>query len=381
MSGQKILSHAIILRLTCVAWIVAKLICFRLWLADRVFPLVPPADWLLYVPGWIHTALFAMSLLLMAAIVVKPGYKQLALSLITVECCSCLLDQNRWQPWEYQYLFTLFVVLVNWSRPAYTHRLIAFIFSATYIYSGLNKFTPGFLTSVWDSWILHGYFKLPYPVIHHPALYHTGYLLGIIEVLCGVGLLFGRTIKLAGAVLIGMHLFILLLFGITGLRHNMVIWPWNVAMICYIVLLFFRSAPPVLHPRALAQGANSIVLLAWGVLPALCFVNLWDNYLSSNLYSGRQPYMIICIDDIEKMPLLKPYAGRVQGGVCEGQFEVNVNRWAYTELNVPPYPQFRVFSKIKAALLQRSPGASCTFIAYPHAIWYGTASSGIGVHL
>lgn len=367
-SNQEAVSGKLILRITCVAWLVAKVISYKVWLAYRLFPLVPPLDVLLAVPAWVHTILYVLSLLLITAVVIFPGNKKLLVGLLIAELASCLLDQNRWQPWEYQYLFI--IVLFIAAKSADTLRLIAFMLSATYIYSALNKFTPGFLASVWDPLILKGYFKLPYSFIRQPFVYHAGYVLSVIELLAGIALLVRPTRRAAAGVIISMHLFILLVFGIAGIRHNTVIWPWNIAMIMLVFFVFFRGNTAV-HRNALFSRSGIAVLVCWGILPALCFFGLWDSYLSANLYSGRQPYMLICIDKPEDIPALTSYQENDNNNICKGSKMLNVTKWAYRDLNVPPYPHIRVFRKIKQAFIHQYPGAACRFVTYPHATWAG----------
>jgi hypothetical protein len=46
------------------------------------------------------------------SIIIIPRKKILLPLLLITELFSCALDQNRWQPCEYQYLFTLFAFIV-----------------------------------------------------------------------------------------------------------------------------------------------------------------------------------------------------------------------------------------------------------------------------
>lgn len=354
---------ATLLRITCVFWVVAKLICYKLWLADRLFPLVPVVDELLMVPGWVHMGLFVASLGLMGAVIVLPSGKGLQWALLTSEVASCLLDQNRWQPWEYQYLFTLFIMLTNKdSRNAFM--ALAFMLAATYVYSGLNKFTPGFLSIVWDSLILHGFFKVSAITIHHNIVYHSGYALGLIELMSGIGLFFKVSRKYAATALIVMHVFVLLLLNPFGPNNNTVVLPWNMVMIASLYLVFLKDKAHIYDQRAILRFPNILVLVCWGILPALCFAGWWDNYLSSNLYSGRQPYQMICVSNPDAVPALQPYMQQDKNNICNGQKVISVIKWGYTELKAPPYPEYRVLSRIEASFQQSYPAAGAKFITY-----------------
>lgn len=65
------------IRITCLFWLVAKIICWRLWLSDRLFPLVPPFDFLV-APEYVHQGLFILSLaglLLLLIFPIKKFYR------------------------------------------------------------------------------------------------------------------------------------------------------------------------------------------------------------------------------------------------------------------------------------------------------------------
>lgn len=370
MLNNQTLNGNNILRITAIAWLAGKLVCYKLWLSGRLFPLVPVMDGWVY-PSSVHMGLYGLSLGLLLALIVWPRKKLISYAIIACEFGSCLADQNRWQPWEYQYLFTLAIVLINWPNDTSALKVMAFMVAAIYIYSGLNKFTPGFLASEWAALILRDFLHLPASIINRRPVYYSGYLLSIIETAAGIGLLFHRIRRRSAIMLVAMHLFILLVFGWLGLKRNVSIWPWNVLMIAYLYLFFIKNSVSAFDIPALVSKRNIVVAISWGMLPVLCFFGLWDNYFSANLYSGRQPYMLICISNPEKVTELAPYIEPSNSNICPGQQMINVNKWAYKELNAPPCPQYRVFRKIKAAFEQKFPGAASRFIAYPHATWRG----------
>ena len=92
--------------ITCLFWLIAKLISWKAWTAYRLFPLVPAFDFLKNLPAAYHLVLFFASLFCLVILVIKPSV-QIAVILIVAELLSLIADQNRWQPWEYQYLFII----------------------------------------------------------------------------------------------------------------------------------------------------------------------------------------------------------------------------------------------------------------------------------
>jgi hypothetical protein len=77
----------------------------------------------------------------------------------------------------------------------------------------------------------------------------------------------------------------------------------------------------------------------------LSLVDLWDSYLSFALYSGNQIQATIYMDD--------PVAGRMPDALQEVIDEndsnvdtLDVEDWSYSELNVPPYAETRVYRNV-----------------------------------
>ena len=359
---------ALLLRITCFFWLLAKVISRKVWGSDRFFPVVPLFGFLDNVPGWVHGLLFGAALICLVLLIIKPSGKYLLPVLIIIEICSCSLDQNRWQPWEYQYLFTIFIIAINRNNYNVARYAFTFLLITTYIYSGLNKMSIAFLHTIWDRMILTAFLKLPAHVAHNGVVYYSGYLLGIIECAAGIGLFFPRLKKLSAWVLIGMHLFNLLFLGPFGLKYNKIIWPWNVVMIVYLYILFIRKdSVPISfsHFYQLRKGYNKLVILCWGILPAFSFIGWWDNYLSSSLYSGRVPTMAICINNPDSLTSLRPYFSKTDTlHICDGAALINTQSWALKEINVPPYPEQRVYKKIQEKFSQKYPGVQCKYVLY-----------------
>ena len=162
--------------------------------------------------------------------------------------------------------------------------------------------------------------------------------------------------------LIIMHLFILVFLGPFGLRYNMVVWPWNMAMIVYLCLAGFKKETTTVLTWQVFRGRNLPVLICWAILPVFNFVGWWDNYLSSDVYSGKLPGMVICIKDTSKCRPLKRYCMKDYHDVCNGGEVVNLQYWSMAETKMAPYPEIRSYKKIQAKLEKEFPNAGLTFI-------------------
>ncbi len=344
-----------VMRLLFLGWITAKSMSLGLWLKDRALPTAPVTaltDW----PAPVHFILLAVSMTLLLLLIVFPSRKPLIAALLGAELIACLADQMRWQPWEYQYLFTLLIFLLHRGDARRTLAAIALIMACTYLYSGLGKLNEGYLVLIWDRLFLQHVFKLNLALRQNWWVFHGGYVTAAIEILLAAGLFFPRTRKLAAWGTIAMHLLILYALGPLGTDYNRVVWPWNVLMIILLILLFIRPRETVMTKPLAIQGWNRLVILFWMCLPALNYFGWWDNYLSCRLYSGHLPHMAFCLKNPEQQPELMPFLSAADGyKVCSGDAMVNFQNWSMKELGVPPYPELRVYKQVARRWLEKHP--------------------------
>jgi hypothetical protein len=355
----------LLLSLIAFCWLSAKLIGWKVWVAERTFPVIAPFDFLDHTPASVHWILLGLSAILLLLIIIKPGNIYLQCTLLFSEIASCLLDETRWQPWEYLYLFILGIFIINRNKQAQVAACLVIVLATVYTYSGLHKFNESFMTNMWQMTILRRFFKLPHVIYKAGWAHYLGYLLPFIETITGLGLLFTKSKKAAAFLLIGMHIFILLLIGPTGLHYNKIVWPWNVVMILSLYFLFIRNQKISIVEWHRLEIQNKIILVAWAVLPALNFIGFWDNYLSWNLYSSRIPRMIICIKDTAATtPLRNYYSGNHASKICNGNGLLNVQDWALREMAVPPYPEERVYKRMEVQWNKTYPSAHADFVIY-----------------
>ncbi|MEO7119861.1 MAG: hypothetical protein ABIY62_02125, partial [Ginsengibacter sp.] len=248
---------------------------WKLWLAERLFPIVPPFHFL-HAPAAIHLILFVFSLATILSLIIFPSSRLLQLSILIIEAFSCLLDQNRWQPWEYQYIFIILALVINYKKDENAVSSICFLLAYVYIFSGIGKMNPAFSKNIYEE-IIH-----PLTIhVHHSYLYnfitfHNGYLLGIIETFLGGSLFFRKTKKFAASMLILMHLLILAIYGPFGKNYDIIIWPWNVAMILILYTFFIRNPSVSIIFQSIKKGWNKIFIVVFGMLPFLNLFGYWD---------------------------------------------------------------------------------------------------------
>ena len=316
----------------------------KLWVSTRFYPLTPVAPFLKPLPYPFDYAVYILLLALLAAIAAAP---RLSSARWWIAAAIFLLaglwaqDQSRLQPWCYQYAFMLIALAAGGVGASLNAcRLIV---AAIYFWSGAQKLNPYFAAGTF-TWLAQPL------AAHFPALViGAGYAAPFVEMACAIGLLTRSARRAAMAALIAMHACILLAIGPLGHNFNTVVWPWNIAMILFLLLLFHHSeasagailwGPARFHPVALAL---------FGLAPALSLFNVWDGYLSAALYSGNKNQGAIYMSEgvAEHLP------DEVDDDVREeadGSGKLLVNDWSFDELNAPAYPEIRIYRNVARKL-------------------------------
>lgn len=354
-----------IIRTICVFWFAAKAMSWPAWLADnRDFHVISAFDFLSGIPPIVHTLLFGVSALAIAMLFAFPKQKWLSVLLFCTEIFSCLLDVARWQPWEYQYLFIIFILLISRNQPGRFTHAVSFIIVSVYIFSGLHKLNGGFLHTIWDNMILRGFFGLSGKTITGCKLHYAGLLLPAIETGVGLALLFFRNKKLPAILLIAMHILLLVFLGPFGINYNPIVWPWNVAMILLLYLLFIKKVS--LFPTSLLPKQNILILLFWGILPIFSFFGLWENNFSSALYSGKTKNLVICFEDQDDAAKFPSGLKLDKYNICKGGELLHLQKWAYNELGLPPYPEAWYYRKVAEKWRMQNPDTPVRFYIYSY---------------
>ena len=318
------------------------LLSLRLWVSTRFYPLTPVAEFLKPLPYPFDYAVYILLLLLVAVTAVAPRPRGLIVAPTLLLSALWLQDQSRLQPWCYQYAFMLLALTL--LKPDRSLNACRLIMAAIYFWSGAQKLNPYFAAGTF-SWLAH-------PVaVEFPALViKAGYVAPFIEIACAIGLLIRRFRTPAVMTLIAMHALILLAIGPIGRFSNTVVWPWNIAMIALLWMLFRNSdaraaeilwAPGVIHRSALA-----LFVLA----PALSLAGLWDSYLSAALYSGNKNQGAIYMTEAVADHL--PDAVYDDVSDEDGGVKLLVNDWSFDELNTPAYPEVRIFKSAARKLCE-----------------------------
>jgi hypothetical protein len=348
-----------LLRITVsLACLSGLLLSRKLWLSTRSYPLTPVTRLVPILSPPLDYLLFVALLVLLVTIAVKARPVLPIVAFLVLALLLCLLDQSRLQPWFYQYGFIMAALAFYLRADPDEHNQRALlntcrlIIAASYFWSGLQKVGVGFTDRVFPSLInpfLNSVFGkvslVPRPLI---------IVIPLLELGIGVGLLTRRFRNVSVCMALLTHILILAL--LIPLKRNSVVWPWNIAMGGFAVILFWRSSDfsmrEVLMPKRL--GFQTAVLILFGIMPLLSFFNLWDSYLSASLYSGNVEAAAIEVSESTRQrlpPLVQAY---VQQSPTANKLRINPTRWSLIELNVPSYPERRIFMNVTKKICEYS---------------------------
>lgn len=346
----------------------AFLLSHRLWLSSRFYPLTPIVADLLTLPFPLDYSIFVFSIALLATIVLKRRPQKFIFAFISCALVLAAFDQSRWHPWLYQYSFMLAALgLYSWDYTDNKKRTVALntcrlLVASIYLYSGLQKANPAFINNVFP-WLIEPIAKL-LPAHLSLPLAKLGVLVPFAEVGVGIGLLMQTYRNKAVVLAVLLHLLLLFLLGPFGHNWNSVVWPWNVAMALSVVLLFWKSEQLSFKDIVLTKNSwlHRVVLVLFGILPLLNFVNLWDAYLSSALYSGNIRSAVLYVNEsvIDKLPAeVLRYATKT----ADNKSIIDIFKWSVEELNVPPYPETRIYKNVAKYICSYADNASDVVLA------------------
>ncbi len=318
------------------------LLAHKLWLSDRFYPQTPVWSSWKPLPFPFDVAALIVLLLLLLIIAAAPKPNLWIAVFVALVVPLALLDQSRWQPWFYQYLFML--IAVGLGRETAALNTCRLIVVSIYFWSGLQKAHSHFTGDVFP-WLMEPAARfLPSGIT--PFVSKFGIIVPIVEVALALGLLTRRFRNAAVLISIMTHALIMLSIGPLGHNANTVVWPWNIAMAAFVFILFWRADDFSLSDLIWTKNFafQKVVLLLFAIAPALSFFNLWDNYLSAALYAGNKNEATIYLDG----PVFDKLPDAIQEYVEDDKLDIS--DWSYGELNVPPYPEIRIYKNVARSL-------------------------------
>lgn len=332
-----------------LAFLVGFLLSPKLWISvGRFFPVIKPNGG---IP--VLTAPFDVILLslFIGLSIVWIFYEHKKIGILAIASLLAILaqDQMRWQPWVYLYLLMLAPFLTQ-SGKGDNKKLILIclqlIIVGVYIWSGIQKLSSNFLDGTFAQMI-----KASGLGLELQPWRAAGYAIPFLEISTGIALLIPKLRKIGIYTAIVIHFGILFYLSPIVLNHNSVVYPWNIAMMCFVYLLFWDIKENIpIAIREIRSNALMVILvvMVW-VFPIFNLFGYWDHYLSFSLYSNKPSSFYIAVEESEIHKInkrYKNYFAKIPG--LQGGQIIEVDKWAFSELNTPFYPETTSFKKLSA---------------------------------
>lgn len=359
------------IRVSCLAVLVLIACTWRLWLPESPFPQVPFLAVFLPRRPQVELALLAVVLSGLTVALVgaaRPRWSAGGLILAAVGLVGlCLANQHRFQPWVYQFL--LVVPLLIHRDSGLAHRWLRMLFVCIYFFSAVSKLDLSFLSttgSVFVATLLRGL-----PINLSPAMLTvaalilpSGELWVAARLFCDVRS--GGSRGARDAIL--LHGCLLFILGPWGLNHRPGVLVWNLACMAQLFCLmrFDGSVSPTARasragltwPRAWRGRCAVAPFIVAAIMPCFEPWEFWDAWPSWGLYSARNSRAELYLTDAAAAALpveLQRFCRRTTEPL-PGR-HVRLDLASLEQLQTPLYPSARFQWGVCLAIIEALPAS------------------------
>ena len=352
-------------QLMAFALISEILISWKLWFPfGREFPMMSAFSWLDFSLGLVGDGILSLGLLVALAFIAIDKQRKPAI-ILAISCLFVLIleDITRFQPWVYTQGTIL--ILIAFNKTGREKAILSgamLVVALVYIWSGIQKFNLGFIRDTFP-WFLSAY-GLDFQSVSNQTIGDFNYIfiiVPLVEFSIGLFLLIHKTRKIAIIAGIVMHLFVLLSLGPTGHNWNMVVWPWNLSLIVFLILYYAPKDEIRISQGIQSFRMNFVVLILFGLMPAFNFLGYWDDALSGSMYSGAHNNVVFFFDS-KNEPELTQIS---KAGTTVTENEKNIDDpysdskiwfiyWSIYDLKAPFYPAYRYYSRFGRILCEKA---------------------------
>jgi uncharacterized membrane protein YphA (DoxX/SURF4 family) len=331
--------------ITAVFMLLGFLMTFKVWFLQHDFPVIKVLN-SIPVLGSQTTVIIFILLLLSTAMSIFWHHSNIYILIILLSVVLLSQDYMRWQPWIYMYLLIFWIV--SRAKKGNRQQLIwalQLLLAGIYFWAGAHKINPYFRNTLPLDMAqnLGTWFQGLSPEIIYKITY-LGYLIPIIEMGIGIGLLFKKYRYFALITASITHIFIIMFQAPHGFDYFGIVYPWNIAMLLIIWLLFYYD-DSLISVKEIKKSLllKIITLLIW-FFPALNIFGLWHNYTSFKLYTGNDRYLFAIVNKADlnnSLKLLKPYQFEVykqlntQFNLSENEKIISFYHWAIGTYHLP----------------------------------------------
>jgi len=345
------------------AFLIGILGSFKLWISDRLFPLTPVFNVLTKCSDLINYLIFFVFAACLIGLLIKFNRIVFLIFLILL-IFLIFQDQNRLQPWVYFYSLILFPFLIRQNKIGRTILSVTrIVIIGLYFWSGVQKLNAYFLTEDFPQ-LLMDIFKSTDKEILEIGKW-TSFLVPVTEICISVLLVFKNTRLIVFWLAFFVHILIIIIFSPLVLAHNYIIIPWNIAIIALNYVVFYKNNEPIVENTHWAVSVIITVLV--GVMPIFNLIGWVDDSVAFNLYSSKSKLFYVAISEKywnKVNPEYNSFLLRLPENMSGGHL-IDVNKWSYTELNVPVNPEYRIFKNVSASFCKYNiPNSDLLFLMY-----------------
>jgi len=318
-------------------------------------------SWLEFSIGASGDGILSLALLTALVFILIDRHRKLAI-VMTLSCLLVLVleDITRFQPWVYtQGTILILISFYKQGRENAIQSGAMLVIALVYIWSGIQKLNLGFLRDTFP-WILSA-FGLDFQIDSDQPLGSINYLFVIVPILefsIGLFLLIYKTRKIGIIMGLLMHLFILLSLGPTGHNWNIIVLPWNLSLILLLIQFHSQKERIKITEGIKSFRLNYIILILFGLMPALNFIGYWDNTLSGSMYSGTHSNVVFYFDTNSEPELPKfRKAGTTITENSDSDYSISKTwfmNWCVYDINVPFYPAYRYYKRFGRKLCEET---------------------------
>jgi len=225
------------------------------------------------------------------------------------------------------------------------------VLSLVYLWAGIQKLNGTFFR-VMPDWFVQPAIGWGWPHTVVAGLRAGVMMTPFLEIFIGAGVWFTKMRRFALGAAVVLHGASLMLLGPLGHNINLVVWPWNIAMMALLLVLFGAKACASLPDtwRELRQSwSGALVVGLCGLLPVLSFFGWWDSYFSFALYSANvsRADVYVTASFRDHLPArLQTYVDPVENfnPAFQLPYVFEHPRWGAAEMHAPPLPEPRAFA-------------------------------------
>ena len=328
-----------------------------LWVDGPDFPRVPFVAGMPDPPGWLSRLVLGSILATLGMATLGRAWRPMLGINLLLLFFAILRDQNRFQPWAYQYAWIgLAMVTLSGARAL---RVARWYVIGLYAYSGLSKLDASFCSELGPTFLSAALGPFGFspsdwsdPARTMACLAMPGFEIAVAVLLSSRST---RRIGLVGA--IAQHSALILILGPWGLGHSPIVLIWNVALIVEDVILFGGVAIP-----SAPESGSTIGRLATGgfwiamLLPLGERLGFCDAWPAHALYASHVERSDVFLheDDVDLFP--EPIRKRLGPGGATPWRRLDLTGWSRDVRGTPIYPSGRIGNALAEFLEARYGG-------------------------